>query len=463
MDKKYQIELDEFRENFKEYKNSRIVLYGIGRYTATLVEGLKEFNFVGLMDKDSANVGKEMFGLPIIDREKAEQIADIIVINTSETYWDAIYSRIEDISIPVYYKNGQKAQKQNRVVWANLFKGLSWAELDEKIQNAQVVSFDFFDTLFMRTVCSPRDVFVFLTEEIKDYWTVEETFQEIRNRAIEKISKNYSYDELYSAIEKETGLQHDVIEKIKVEEIELEKRVIVLRDKVLKTFCKCLADGKEVYLISDMYLPKSFYTDMFKQYNIEFPNDRILLSNELGKSKSEGTLWEYYATKLVKGRKAFHIGDHEKVDVKIPRTFGVDTYLVPPPWEMLRNSSIRDICANITTQYDSVIVGNILKRLFADPYALTDEQGRIKIQNNEDMGYLVFGPVILTFLLWLMKRVKEMGISKLVFLSRDGYFLKEDFEYLCGLQQEKMDSHSHLRVLIVPHLHRHSLMTIHWQ
>ena len=67
MDKKYQIELDEFRENFKEYKNSRIVLYGIGRYTATLVEGLKEFNFVGLMDKDPGNVGKEMFGLPIID------------------------------------------------------------------------------------------------------------------------------------------------------------------------------------------------------------------------------------------------------------------------------------------------------------------------------------------------------------------------------------------------------------
>jgi len=208
---------------------------------------------------------------------------------------------------------------------------------------------------------------------------------------------------------------------------------------VLKTFCKCLADGKEVYLISDMYLPKSFYTDMFKQYNIEFPSDRILLSNELGKSKSEGILWKYYVAKLVKGRKAFHLGDHEEADVEIPRKLGVDSYLVPNPWKMLQNSSIRDVCANITTQYDSVIVGNILKRLFADPYVLTDEQGRIKIQNNEDMGYLVFGPVILTFLLWLMIRVKETGMSKLVFLSRDGYFLKEDFEYLCGLRQEKME------------------------
>ena len=231
MDKKYQIELDEFRENFKEYKNSRIVLYGIGRYTATLVEGLKEFNFVGLMDKDPGNVGKEMFGLPIIDREKAEQIADIVVINTSETYWDVIYSRIENTAIPVYCKNGQKAQKLNGIVRENHFKDLSWAELDEKIQNAQVVSFDFFDTLFMRTVCSPRDIFVLLMEEIKDFWTVEENFQEIRNRAIEKISKNYSYDELYSAIEKETGLQHDAIEKIKIIEIELEKKVLVLNEK----------------------------------------------------------------------------------------------------------------------------------------------------------------------------------------------------------------------------------------
>ena len=54
MNNKYQIELDEINNNFRKYKQLRKVLYGIGRYTATLVEGLKGFNFVGLMDKNPA-------------------------------------------------------------------------------------------------------------------------------------------------------------------------------------------------------------------------------------------------------------------------------------------------------------------------------------------------------------------------------------------------------------------------
>lgn len=76
MNNKYQIELDEFTARFEKYKNSKMILYGIGRYTATLLEGLKGFQFVGLMDKDPANVGKMMFGLPIVSVSTAEKVVD---------------------------------------------------------------------------------------------------------------------------------------------------------------------------------------------------------------------------------------------------------------------------------------------------------------------------------------------------------------------------------------------------
>ena len=69
MNDKYQLEIDEFSDRFARYRNARIVLYGIGRYTATLLEGLEVFRIVGLMDKDSANVGKVIFGLPVVDQE----------------------------------------------------------------------------------------------------------------------------------------------------------------------------------------------------------------------------------------------------------------------------------------------------------------------------------------------------------------------------------------------------------
>ena len=226
MNNKYQIELDEFNENFKEFKRLKIVLYGIGRYTATLVEGLKDFNFVGLMDKDPANVGKIMFGFPIISKEEAEEKADLVVINTSETYWNVIYNRIEDIKIPVYYKNGEKAEKKKKQQYHNSYKDLSWKELNSKVEDAQIISFDFFDTLFVRNVCNPRDVFYLLEEEIKEGWNANLSFVEVRNKAIEKIDKNYSLNELYQKMQEITKISCDAMQSIKEKEFALEKKLL---------------------------------------------------------------------------------------------------------------------------------------------------------------------------------------------------------------------------------------------
>jgi hypothetical protein len=46
MNEKYQIEIQEFVQNFKDCKDKKIVLCGIGRYTATLLEGVRDFRFV---------------------------------------------------------------------------------------------------------------------------------------------------------------------------------------------------------------------------------------------------------------------------------------------------------------------------------------------------------------------------------------------------------------------------------
>ena len=134
---------------------------------------------------------------------------------------------------------------------------------------------------------------------------------------------------------------------------------------------------------------------------------------------------------------AFHIGDNQKADVEMPIKYGIQTYLSPNVWDMLCVSSMKEIASHIRMDYDSAIIGCILKKLFQNPYVLENSDGKIEIKDNFEMGYCVFGPIILTFLLWLMKRSEEDHITKLVFLSRDGYFLKEDFEYLCGLKGEK--------------------------
>jgi len=440
MNNKYQIELEEFREKFKKFYNFKIVLYGIGRYTATLLEGLHDFQFVGLMDKNPDNFGKEMFGLPIIDKKTAEQIADMVVINTSETYWDIIFERIEDMNIPVYYRNGKKAEKRIDKKITNPYKHLSRKRLEEKIENAEIISFDFFDTLFMRKVCSPKDVFGMIQKEICEIWTFEETYLETRNHAIKQLEESYTWDELYEVIGQRAHLSDKEIRMIKDKEIDIEKRLLFPRRDILEVFRDCIYAGKEVYLISDMYLPKSIYIDLLNAYKIEIDEDKILISNEIKMSKADGSLWAWYAEKIVNNRRALHIGDNEKADVQLPFEYGIQTYLTPNPWDMLKNSSLADVCANITTENDSVMMGNILYRLFENPYVFSGDTNIVKINTDEDMGYTVFGPIILTFLLWLVQQNDKSKIERFVFMARDGFLLIEDFEYLCKLLKRKVES-----------------------
>lgn len=438
MNEKYRIEIEEFQKRFIEYKSKKIVLYGIGRYTATLVEGLRDFQIVGLMDKDPGNIGKKIFGLPVMDIQSVEENADMVVINASETYWNTIYGRIEGIKIPVFFKNGRKAKKIERYKSGNLYKNVNKSSLFKSIEWAEIVSFDFYDTLFMRTLCNPGDIFHFLEQELGNSWLKEKTFAELRREAIKKLPENYSLDELYANIEMISKLPHSIIEKIKEKELCIEKRMIYPRVELLELFKEVLESGKEIYIISDMYLPKTFYIEICEQYKIDIEEKRILLSNVLHCSKADGSLWNYYA-KIVEGRQALHIGDHELADKIEPQRYGIQACLIPSPWELMSVSSMRDITTHVYTDYDSAITGCILKKIFANPYKLNKYDGVVHIRNNNEMGYIVFGPVILTFLMWLDKQRREDKVSNLIFMSRDGYFLKEDYEYLCELTGERPD------------------------
>lgn len=433
MNGKYQLEIENFINRFKKYQASRIVLYGIGRYTAALIDGLEEFQIIGLMDRDPANVGKVMFGVPIIDKSMAEEKADIVIINTAETYWDIIYNRIQDIKIPIYYINGERAGKKEPALIKNPFRELSYSGLSAKLEEAEVISFDFFDTLFMRSVCSPQDVFRLI--EVQQGIP----FSQMRNEAKRHIRENYSLDKLYLQMEVQSGLSHIQMKTLKYKEIVLEKKLLVPRRQILQYLRELLEQGREVYIISDMYLPKKFYMEVLEGYGIFLPQGHILLSNDLDANKREGTLWKYYVETIIGGRSALHIGDNLKADVEEPIKYGMKTYLTPNVWELFLNSPLKNIAPHICSIYDTSVMGCVLDRLFENPFVFHHSNGTIVIKNNYDMGYCIFGIVILTFLLWLCRQTKIDKVKKLVFMSRDGYFLKEDLEYLCALIGEQID------------------------
>lgn len=429
MRNRYQSELEEFHKNFNRFLGKRIVLYGIGRYTATLVGSETQHNFVGLMDKDPANLGKSMFGLPILTIEEVEKQADLVIINTSGTYWNVIFQRIKSIKIPVYFLNGQLAKEDKTEEIDVEYWNSSIDELRRKIEAADIVSFDFYDTLFSRRVCSPRDIFEILEYEIRTEMKMDIPYKELRNCAIQKLDDDYTLVELYQEIGRQAELENQVIEEMYSREIRLEKQLLSARTCMLECFHYARDLKKELYIISDMYLPKSFYNSMLEKYCLDIAEERILISCERKGNKRQGTMWKQYLEEFVKGKKVLHIGDDSKADIEIPQKYGITTYYVAAQMDMLRLSSIRCIEPHIVNIDSSLMMGLILNRIFENPFTLNSKKGIVTIQDAAVMGYVVFGPIIYMFLTWVMEQAKADRVKKLVFMSRDGYFLQEDYKY----------------------------------
>uniref|UniRef100_UPI003FEF904D nucleoside-diphosphate sugar epimerase/dehydratase n=1 Tax=Lachnospira eligens TaxID=39485 RepID=UPI003FEF904D len=140
---KYELEIEKFRHTFSNIKNKKIAIYGMGRRSATLLPGIKDFNIVGILDRDESNVGKELCGIKVISIEDIETRVDLIIINSDPSNYAIIYKRIsKDVSVPVYYADGRLAclSDSDTSYQQNEYWKRSYEELKNKIDKVDVVS-----------------------------------------------------------------------------------------------------------------------------------------------------------------------------------------------------------------------------------------------------------------------------------------------------------------------------------
>ncbi len=427
----YQKEKVEFESNFIKYKNKRIVLYGIGRFTATLVPMLNDWNIVGLMDKNPEKIGTYVYGLPIIGLSEIESRADVIIINTSGTYWDLIYQRIKNVNLPVYFRNGEKAEditfQEKTEYWDS-----SYEQLKSNIDNHDIVSFDFFDTLFIRKLYVDSEIWEYVADEI-DNPEIKKQYLHLRKSVYINISDAVpDIYEIYKNIYSNSSKIN--IDTLLNKEFELENKFIEPRYVMLSLMKYAIESGKEVYVISDMYLPIDFFRKKFEEYNIHFPKDHIWVSCEYNCTKRRGDLWERFKSGVIKGKTALHIGDNVEADIDNCIKYSKsDTYFIMSKNEMLNKSSIKGCLELACNDYHNIILGLCTSKLFNDPFGLCKTQGQVVINSRKVFGYCIFGPIIFSFIYWMLKKVEVDAVKHLCFLGRDGFFLKQNYEYMIQL------------------------------
>lgn len=300
---------------------------------------------------------------------------------------------------------------------------MNYKELINLIDRHDVISFDIFDTLFVRLTNKPSDIFELVSRKYEnDIGYLKYNFKELRLRAELEARKSteleeVTLDEIYGYISKYIKEKY-ILDSLKNIEIKCEENFITINKEMKLIYDYCLKKNKRIIITSDMYLPKKFIENLLSKFSIINYN-KLYLSSEEKKTKHNGTLFELIINEQnINSNRILHIGDNVKSDYKVPKKFGI--------------SSFKYINNNLQKSKNKNLYDNIYENLIE--YTFNNN-----IENNEynnwlyEFGYKNISPLFIGYVKWIYDKAIEKNIDRIYFLARDGYLLYNLFNIInCG-------------------------------
>ncbi len=272
-----------------------------------------------------------------------------------------------------------------------------------KIANEyDVITFDVFDTLIIRDVQKPADIFTLAYGKIGRYFRVgAEMLARMKSRNGEVTLKNIE-KYFFTSCEKELQIELDYCRA---------------NPKIFEVYKSLKECGKKLYAISDMYLPSKFISELLEKagYDLE-----LMVSCEEGCNKYSGELFQkFLANKNVDVTKVLHIGDNILSDYSGAKKVGIKSYLIEKHTNKLSYVKYR-----INKPMLSAFINHGINEL-QDPV--------------EKIGYEIVGPIILGFCQWVHENLTILNFNKAFFLARDMRFVYDIYKkiyhdnvsYLC--------------------------------
>ena len=423
--------LDSLSKNCNQGK--RLAIYGLGAVAKMLIDVLRDRNIMGLMDKDPANIGKQIYGHKVLSIAEVIDTVDTIIIAASEVYWQTIYSRIaflkECHGKNILYSDGTPASADtyDGTIHDNPYWSVSAEQIRKEIDRHSVISFDIFDTLLCRKLARPDDILDEVSERAKALLPATLNFIHVRKEAEEHcrkaITPDFSIDQLYQIMVKLFPISEDTAYRLKQLEIDTETDSVLPRNEVISLFQYAVQKNKRIFLVSDFHLPSSILRNMLQNADLSLDQAALIVSCEHGKSKKEGNLWAAYR-QIIGKTCALHIGDNDVADISNPRSFGITGTKVMGCGEMLLSSSLRDLTEHCLTVQDSKVLGLIQSNLFNCPFTLSKHKGIPEVTDPFSFGYVFLGPLLYSYFAWLINELEQEKFDKVLFLAREGYLLE---------------------------------------
>ena len=201
--------------------------------------------------------------------------------------------------------------------------------LYKKVEGYPNISFDMFDTLIERNVILPTDVFFQVGKSVLGNG---EKFREQRILAERKArakhqSKEVTLDQIYH----ELGHLYEkpVLNELQEKEVFEELSGCNPRKDIVGVYRKLIEAGKNVFIVTDMYLSKNTLSMMLSRCSIDGYKD-LLVSNEEGAGKRNGKLFEILLQRYaIQPQNLVHIGDDIISDYLGADKMGITSVMIP--------------------------------------------------------------------------------------------------------------------------------------
>lgn len=290
----------------------------------------------------------------------------------------------------------------------------------------KLISVDIFDTLLLRAVAKPIDLFAHIWEEAEQRGIAKISMYpqeyvkfrvEMERRArLHAKNREVTLDDIYAKYP--DYIAYD-IDQLKALELEYEKKYCYPNQVVFNWLQQVKEDGCRIVLVSDMYLSSDMIRDIMDYNQIDTSLfDEIIVSNEYCCNKQNGELFTVLFDKYpdIKPEEMLHIGDNKNADYEQPLKRGMQAFHYDAIPERLY--SVFDF-EKIRHNVPQPGILSLRKACMAD----TEYEG--EEATAYALGSAVTGPVLALYASWVCERLAKIGIKRIYPLMREGYLLGE--------------------------------------
>ncbi|MCR4781357.1 MAG: HAD-IA family hydrolase [Lachnospiraceae bacterium] len=292
-----------------------------------------------------------------------------------------------------------------------------------ELSKHEVISFDIFDTLILRPFCQPTDLFYVLGSrlEFMDFTNIRMKAEwearlihkdELKSQGIEHIDYEVSLSDIWKRLHDITGLDAEWGMEL---EKELELDFCYANPFMKQVYDKLREMGKRIVITTDMYLPKDLLTQILEK-NGYTDFEKIFVSNEYHKSKSDGKLFSVVKDYLGEKCDVIHVGDNLSSDVKMAKKAGFSVLHYPN----VNADSLMYRAYDMSPIVGGAYRGLVNNRLY---------NGATPSPSMEyEFGYIYGGLFVLGYCSYIHDFCGKNGIDKVLFLSRDGDILHQVYQ-----------------------------------